>query len=136
MYMIINIYSNTFTSSGGCIGLYLTGRKLCKFPDSPRSQEYGRIAKHYGKFCGAIVWAHVLVAAGGGLYYAKTLNLPRAGYLQRGRICVSHFLYSFFKKYMQRGRIFVSHFLYSCFSKCMQSLQIFNECSQVTIFFT
>ena len=63
----------------------MVGKKLCRYSNSPRKQEYGQIAKHYGKFCGAILWGHVLVASAGGLYYAKVFNLPRAVYFQRGK---------------------------------------------------
>lgn len=72
--------------TGGCISSYVVGKKLCRYSNSPRKQEYGQIAKHYGKFCGAILWGHVLVASAGGLYYAKVFNLPRAVYFQRGLV--------------------------------------------------
>ncbi|XP_063693102.1 uncharacterized protein LOC134824989 [Bolinopsis microptera] len=70
--------------SGVCVTAYVAGRKLCKRTDSPRHVAYGRISKHYGKMCGALLWGHMLVTCGGAMVLAKAKNLPRAVMLQRG----------------------------------------------------
>lgn len=70
-------------TSGTCVAGYILGKGLCS-RDSPKARTYGEISQHYSKFCGTILWGHVMVTCGGALFYAARKSLPRAVYLQKG----------------------------------------------------